>query len=423
MVKLEHHKEATENKKITALPPPEKVFIPFCQHLGKLCLPEVKPGDKVLTGQRIASSGAMPSAAVHSSVTGTVSSIETCAHPVLGRCSAAVIETRLPDSFAFRAREARDVDSLQAAELLDIIRDAGLVGMGGAGFPSFLKLKPPVRVRTLIVNGAECEPYLTSDYRLMLEKSDEIIKGALLLGRILEVEDICIAVEDNKPGAVELLLAKVSGPLRVKKLRSFYPQGGEKQLIKSVLGREVPRGKLPFETGAVVQNVATVFAAYEAVFLGKPLYERVVTVTGDCLSNPANLLVRTGTPISALISFCGPLKEEPHRIIIGGPMMGITQAGTDVPVTKTTSGVLVLGKKSGRILEESACIRCGRCVRVCSTGLLPCMLGAAAERGMLEEAKRHGLTDCLECGACTYVCPANRRLVQYIKRAKAEAAR
>lgn len=423
MVKLEHHKEATGDKKITVLPLPAKVFIPFCQHLGKICLPQVEPGDKVLTGQLIGSAGAMPSAPVHSSATGTVSAVVNYPHPVLGRCSAAVIETETPDSFSFKARSSPDVDALQPAELLDIMRDAGLVGMGGAGFPSFLKLKPPVQVKTLIVNGAECEPYLTSDYRLMLEKSEEIIKGALLLGRILGVDDICIAIEDNKPEAVELFLRKVSGPLRVKKLRSFYPQGGEKQLIKSVLGREVPRGKLPFAAGAVVQNVATVFAAYEAVYLGKPLYERVVTVSGDCLSNPANLLVRVGTPLSELISFCGPLKEEPRKIITGGPMMGITQAGTDVPVTKTTSGVLVLGKKSSLILEESACIRCGRCVRVCSTGLLPCMLGAAAEKGMLDEAKRHGLTDCVECGACTYVCPANRRLVQYVKKAKAEAAR
>ncbi|MFA5319998.1 MAG: electron transport complex subunit RsxC [Candidatus Omnitrophota bacterium] len=423
MVKIEHYKDATEDIKIAVPPLPRKVFIPFCQHLGKACLPEVKPGDKVLTGQRIGRPGAMPSAAVHSSVTGTVAAIEDYAHPVLGKCSAAAIEAQAADSFAFRARDSRSADSLPPEELLDIMRDAGLVGMGGAGFPSFLKLKPPVPVNTLIVNGAECEPYLTSDYRLMLEKTEEIIQGALLLARILGAGDICVAVEDNKPQAISLFQAKAGGRVRVKKLRSFYPQGGEKQLIKSVLGREVPRGKLPFETGAVVHNVATVFAAYEAVYLGKPLYERVVTVSGDCLSTPANLLVRVGTPISELFSFCGPFKEEPRKIIIGGPMMGITQAGMDVPVTKTTSGVLVFGERSGAILNESACIRCGRCVRVCSSGLLPCMLGLAAERGMLDAAKRHGLSDCVECGACAYVCPANRRLVQCIKRAKAEAAR
>jgi len=423
MVKLEHYKSATQERKITVLPLPRKVFIPFCQHLGKVCLPEVKPGDKVLTGQRIGQAGTMPSAAIHSSVTGTVTAIDNYAHPVLGRCSAAEIEVQAPDSFAFQARDRQSADSLTPAELLDIIRDAGLVGMGGAGFPSFLKLKPPLQVKTLIVNGAECEPYLTSDYRLMLEKTEEIIQGALLLARILGVADICIAVEDNKPLAVASFLAKSGGRVRVKQLKSFYPQGGEKQLIKSVLGKEVPRGKLPFETGAVVQNVATVFAAYEAVYLGKPLYERVVTITGDCLSNPGNLLVRVGTPVGELISFCGPLKEEPRKIIFGGPMMGITQAGTDVPVTKTTSGVLVLGEKNSAILNESACIRCGRCVRVCSSGLLPCVLGMAAERGMLDAAKRHGLADCVECGACAYVCPANRRLVQCIKKAKAEAAR
>jgi electron transport complex protein RnfC len=294
-----------------------------------------------------------------------------------------------------------------------------MVGMGGAAFPSHVKLNPPKPVDTLIINAAECEPYLTSDYRLMIEKTREIILGIELAARCLGVKEIYLAIEDNKPEAIKEF--KLHGPkLLIKVLPSQYPQGGEKQLIKNVLGKEVPRGKLPYEAGVVVHNVATIFAIYEAVYLNKPLYERVVTVTGSLLANPKNLLVRLGTPIKELISFCGPLAEEPAKIIMGGPMMGIAQFSDEVPVIKSSGGVLLFNEKEAGVLEEEFCIRCGACVRECPVGLMPCLINLASEKALWPQAKDYGVSDCIECGLCSYVCPAHRRLVQSIKRAKLE---
>jgi electron transport complex protein RnfC len=266
----------------------------------------------------------------------------------------------------------------------------------------------------LIINAAECEPYLTGDYRLMVEKTKEIIKGIELIARCLGVKNIYVAIEDNKPEAIKAF----NYELRI--LKSQYPQGGERQLIKNILGKEVPSGNLPFDIGVVVHNVATVYAIYEAVYLNKPLYERVVTVTGSILSNPKNLLVRIGTPIRELIDFCGPLKEGPAKIIIGGPMMGIAQYTDEVPVIKSTTGVVLLNEKEARLQEEEFCIRCGACVRACPAGLMPCLINLASEKEMWTEAKAYRAIDCIECGLCNYVCPANRRLTQSIKRAKLE---
>jgi electron transport complex protein RnfC len=294
--------------------------------------------------------------------------------------------------------------------------------MGGASFPTHIKLKPLKPVDTLIINGAECEPYLTGDARLMVEKTEEIIKGIELIGRCLGVKKVFIAIEENKPEAIEKFGVRGSG-FAVKILKSAYPQGGEKQLIKNVLGKEVPSAKLPFDIGVVVHNVATVLAIYEAVYLGKPLYERVVTVAGSIVPNPKNLLVRLGTPIKELIDFCGPPKEEPVKIIIGGPMMGIAQYTDLVPVIKSTTGIILLNKKEAADTEEEFCIRCGACVRECPAGLMPCLINLASEKSMWGEAKKYGALDCIECGLCNYVCPANRNLTQTIKRAKLEVSK
>ena len=293
--------------------------------------------------------------------------------------------------------------------------------MGGAAFPTHIKLKPPHPVDTLIINGAECEPYLTGDYRLMLEKTKEILSGVEIVARCLGVKKIYIAIEDNKPEAIKQFTVH-SSRVTVKVLKSAYPQGGEKQLIKNILGKEVPQGKLPFEIGVVVHNIATTFAIYEAVYKNKPLYERVVTVTGSCLMHPKNLLVRLGTPIKDLIVHCGPLKEEPAKIIIGGPMMGIAQYTDEVPVIKSTTGVILLNKEEAELQEEEFCIRCGACVRECPAGLMPCLINLASEKSFWLQAKEYGAGDCIECGLCNYVCPANRTLVQSIKRVKAELA-
>ena len=274
----------------------------------------------------------------------------------------------------------------------------------------------------MIINGAECEPYLTSDYRLMVEKTKEILLGIELVAKCLGVKNVYIAVEDNKPEAIERFRVQGSGS-RVQVLKSQYPQGGEKQLIKNISGKEVPQGKLPFDIGVVVHNVATCLAIYEAVYLNKPLYERIVTVTGSCLSNPKNLLVRMGTPIKELMDFCGPLKEEPAKIVIGGPMMGIAQYTALVPVIKSTTGVILFDEKEAKEQGGVFCIRCGACIRECPVNLMPCLINLASEKELWMQAKKYGVLDCIECGLCSYVCPANRSLVQSIKRAKLEVTK
>ena len=424
MVRLEERKNRTENKAIEKAQLPQRAYIPLSQHLGRACSPCVKIGDKVSVGQRIAGSEAHVFAYIHSSLSGQVSAIQDWPHPALGRGRTIVIEGDGVDKPGnLGLRPAEQVKKLGAEELRSIVFEAGIVGMGGAAFPTHIKLTPPKPVDTLIINGAECEPYLTGDYRLMVERAQEIAAGIELLVRCLGVKSAYIAIEDNKPEAIEKYNKLAGRGFEVKVLKSAYPQGGEKQLIKNVLNKEVPQGKLPFDAGVVVHNVATVYAVYEAAYLGKPLYERVVTVSGSCVSSPKNLLARIGTPIKELIALCGPLKEEPAKIVIGGPMMGIAQYTDEVPVIKSTTGVLLLGKKESAIIDEEFCIRCGACVRECPSGLMPCLINLASEKQMWFRAKEHSAMDCIECGLCNYVCPAHRRLVQTIKRAKLEVSK
>ncbi|MCM8795482.1 MAG: electron transport complex subunit RsxC [Candidatus Omnitrophica bacterium] len=410
-------------------PLPKQVYIPLSQHTGKACIPEVRPGESVVTGQRIAGIQAAIWAPVHASLSGKVTAVQDWPHPVLGRAKAIVIESNGEDRVAEdkRKREPEEVNKLTSEEIRNLVFSAGIVGMGGASFPTHIKLNPPKPVDTLIINGAECEPYLMSDYRLMVEKTGEIIKGIELITKCLGVKRVIVAIEENKPEAIknfnyELRITCLAGrqanyELRI--LKSQYPQGGEKQLIKNLLKKEVPRGKLPFDVGVVVHNVATCFAIYEAVYLNKPLYERIVTVTGSCVLNSKVLLVRIGTPIKELIAFCG-LKEEPAKIILGGPMMGIAQFTDEVPVIKSTTGIILFNQKEARIYEEGSCIRCGACIRECPVGLMPCLINLATERGLWQKAKDYGALDCIECGLCSFACPAKRRLVQSIRRAKLE---
>ena len=409
------------------MPFPTRVYLPLSQHLGKACNPEVKVGDVVLTGQRIASIEAHVTAPIHASISGKISAIQQWPHPALGRCQAIVIDGDGKDGKApFKARTDNEVEKLTPDDIRQIVRDAGIVGMGGASFPSYIKLTPPKPVDVLLVNAAECEPYLTGDYRLMLEKTPEIFKGIKAAAGCLGVKKVFIAVENNKPAAIARFreLSAAQGiDINVKVLKSAYPQGGERQLIRNIIGKDVPSGKLPFENGVVVHNVATLFAVYEAVYCGRPLYQRVVTVTGSRLENPRNLLVRLGTPIRELIGFCKPRVDGISRIVIGGPMMGIAQYTQDVPVIKSTTGVVLFSEKEAPVLEEGACIRCGSCVRACPAGLMPCLINLASEKELWKEAKAYCALDCIECGLCNYVCPANRRLTQSIKRAKLEVVK
>lgn len=422
MLKLKDKKELTTDLAICQARLAMKAIIPLSQHIGKAANPIVKTGDPVKTGQLIADSAeGSVSASVHSSISGKVLAIDDLAHPVLGRARAVVIASDgLDQKEEFKPIASADTaERLSPEDIRKAVLTAGIVGMGGAGFPSHIKLNPPKPVDSFILNGAECEPYLTSDNRLMIERTDEIIRGIGLVARCVGAKNVYIAIEDNKPEAVKAFSSKLAGTgYRLKVLKSKYPQGGEKQLIKAVLGREVSAGKLPFDVGAVVNNAATVYAIYEAVYLGKPLYERVVTVAGDCLEKPANLLARIGTTIRDLISECGPLKEEPKKIVFGGPMMGIAQYSLDTPIIKTTSGVIFLTESEVKPAEDAFCLRCGRCVENCSLGLEPCMISLAVEKEKWDLAKSYGALECMECGSCSYVCPQGRNIVQSIKYAK-----
>ncbi|MFH1398106.1 MAG: electron transport complex subunit RsxC [Candidatus Omnitrophota bacterium] len=427
MVRLTENKDRTKNITTQPAPSPSKVYIPLSQHIGKPCLPLVKIGEEVTLGQKIADVQAQVYAPIHSSVSGTVIDIKNWPHPTLGRSQAIVIENNFKDLSDTKAPGHQDtghrapslLDQLTPQQIRDIIFEAGIVGMGGAGFPTHIKLNPPKQIETLIINAAECEPYLSADYSLMIEKTQEILLGIELTAKCLGVKNMYIAIEDNKPEAIDKFTAH-SSQFTVKVLKSAYPQGSEKQLIKNILGKEIPRNKLPFDLGVIIQNIATVFAIYEAVYLKKPLYERVITVTGSCLTSPKNILTRIGTPIKNLIDFCVPVKEKPAKIIIGGPMMGITQYTDTVPAIKTTSGVILLNEKEAKPYEEDFCIRCGACIRECPMGLMPCLINLASEKQLWEQTKLNGALDCIECGICSFVCPANRNLVQSIKRAKKE---
>lgn len=418
------HKEATEYKPIEVAPLPQRVSIPLSQHTGAPSKPVVKIGDNVRTGTVIGEPNGTISVPTHSSISGTVSEIKELPHPLTGRFTTTVtIDSDRQDTLDENIRE-RDVSNITPDEIISAIRNAGIVGLGGAAFPTFFKLSPPKDkpVDTLIINGCECEPYLTADHRLMVERPTEIIEGTTFIARALGVKNVIIAIEDNKPDAIAAMKEAASKTnFTVQSLKTKYPQGAEKQLIKACLGREVPSGGLPADVGCIVQNVGTAVAVHEAVRFNRPLYERVVTVTGPGVAAPKNLLVRIGTPVKELINFCGGYQGKPEKLIMGGPMMGITLASDDVPVLKGTSGILVFN--TADLAEEQDCIRCGRCIEACPMGLSPTRLNYHIKAGRLAQAKNEHLLDCIECGCCAFVCPAKIRLVHNFKYGKAELAR
>lgn len=424
MIKIEEHKQWTEHKAIEKAGAPAKVVIPLLQHLGKpLDQLRIAVGDGVKRGQLLATSDKGVFAPVHASISGIVKTIADYPHPLTGSCRSIVIEGDGKDEAApeMVARSAQEVDALSGEDLKKIIFEAGIVGLGGATFPTHIKLSPPRPIEDFILNGAECEPYLTADDRLMVEKADEIIMGMKLVAKIINPRRCYIAIEDNKPEAIRLMRSRAEMfGWDVVSLKTAYPQGGEKQVIKSCLRREVPSGKLPFDIGVLVQNVATVFAIFEAVTLRKPLYERVVTVSGACVANPKNLFVRVGTLVRQLVEACGPLVKEPKKIVMGGPMMGIAQYTQECPVIKGTSGVILFDEAEEKEAEESFCVRCGECVENCPVGLNPSMIALAIAKDRLDLAEAYGIMDCIECGLCAYLCPGRRRIVQAIKAAKAK---
>ncbi len=414
-------KAATEHKTIEVVPLPPRVFIPLAQHTGMPSRPVVKAGDRVCTGTVIGEQDGKISVPTHASLSGTVAEVKELPHPLTGKLTTTVIiDSDGLDTLADNIKE-RDITGLTPEEIITAIRQAGVVGLGGAAFPTFFKLQPPrdKKIDTLIINGCECEPFLTADHRLMLENPNEIVDGTQIIARVLGVKRVIIAIEDNKPDAITAIQeATASTEITVRALKTKYPQGAEKQLIKACLNREVPSGGLPADVGCIVQNVGTAVAVREAVRFNRPLYERVVTITGPGVKEPKNLRVRIGTPVRHLIDFCGGYQGTPGKIIMGGPMMGIALANDSVPTLKGTSGILVLEKETEP--EEQDCIRCARCIQACPMGLSPTRLNYHIRAGRLTAAREEHLFDCIECGCCAYVCPARIRLVHNFKYAKAE---
>lgn len=426
-VHLEELKYYTEKKPIEDMPAPKIVVIPFSQHTGASATPLVEPKTKVKIGTKIGEASGNVSVPVHSSVSGVVKAITLYHHPVFPRPSlACVIENDGKEELDESIKERKDYKSLGKEELLKIIKDAGIVGLGGAAFPTHVKLMPPPEypVNTLILNGCECEPYLTADDRLMQENPEGIVEGAQILAKILEVKNVIFAIESNKPRAIEKLKETIESYKfgRCEVVKTKYPQGAEKQLIKAILRREVPIGGLPFMVGVVVQNVGTAYAVYEAVRKNKPLYERVITVTGKGIKEPKNLRVRIGTLARDVIEFVGGYTQNPAKLIFGGPMMGIAQSTDEVPIIKGTSGLVVLPQNEAKVYPELCCIRCGNCVDVCPMRLVPTEIMKFCQKDRFDDAEKRGILNCIECGSCGFVCPLHIRIVQWIKYGKTKVA-
>lgn len=411
-------------KPVEVLPIPSQVVIPLGQHIGAPATATVKKGDEVKVGTIIAQAGGFVSANIHSSVSGKVLKIDNV-YDSSGYPKPAVFISVEGDEWEEgidRSPAIVKECNLDAKEIVAKISAAGIVGLGGATFPTHVKLSPPPgnKAEILIINAVECEPYLTSDHVLMLEHGEEIMIGVSILMKAIQVNKAVIGVENNKKDAIAHLtkLATAYPGIEVMPLKVQYPQGGEKQLIDAVIRKQVKSGALPISTGAVVQNVGTVFAVYEAVQKNKPLVERIVTVTGKKLSRPSNLLVRIGTPIAALIEAAGGLPENTGKIIGGGPMMGRALLSLDVPVTKGSSGVLILDREEAVRKPMRDCIRCAKCVGVCPMGLNPAFLMRDTLYKSWETAEKGNVVDCIECGSCSFTCPANRPLLDYIRQAK-----
>lgn len=423
-VNVPHSKELTEKKSLEHAKEPSIVYIPLHQHTGAPCEPLVKVGDRVKVGQKIGQSQAFVSAPIHSSVAGVVKEITKITTPTGIQSTCVVIESDGTNEMDESIKAKGNLEDLSSKEILEIIKEAGITGMGGAGFPAHVKLSPPPekKIDTIIINGAECEPFLTSDHRVMLEMPEKVVFGLKAIMKALNVDRGFIGVETNKMDAVDSLssVIKKEDNIKVVTLKAKYPQGDEKRVINAITGRQVPSGGLPMDVGCVVSNVSSSKAIAEAILEGKPVYERVVTVTGNGVNEPKNLIVKIGTLFQEVIDQAGGFKGTPGKVIMGGPMMGLSQFTTEVPVIKGSGGILVLTEEEVLAEKVSPCIKCGKCLDACPVFLQPLFISAYALKKDFEGAEKYGALDCVECGSCSYVCPAKRPLVESIRFAKRE---
>jgi len=425
-------KELTNNIPVTRHIPLDEIIVPLRQHIGVPCEPLVGVGDYVYMGQKIGESQSFVSAPVHSSVSGTVTAIKPHPHPGGGEAMCVFIKNDYEDKLdpsikpfdlELSTKTVREyVAAIEPEEIVKKVRESGITGMGGAAFPLHVKLSPPkdCKIDTILINGAECEPYLTSDHRAMLERPQLIITGTLLVAKAVNAQKIIIAIESNKPDAIKLFenMTEEFPEITIGVLKTKYPQGSEKQLIQAVTKRQVPSGGLPANVGLLVTNIDTCSAVTRAVVMNMPLIERNVTVSGDAVTNPKNLLARVGVTFGQLFDACGGFKEEPRKIVMGGPMMGISQCTTDVPVIKGTSGILAFTEPETYGKEEGTCIKCSKCVDVCPMRLMPNALSIFSRMEKVDKLNDYHVMDCMECGSCTYICPQRRFIVQHIKHGK-----
>ncbi|KAA6232406.1 electron transport complex subunit RsxC [Chlorobium phaeovibrioides] len=414
----------TASKAIEKMPVPSEIVVSMSQHLGKPAKPLVKVGEEVKKGQRIGEADGFISAHVHAGTSGKVKSVKSVPHPGGNYSLSVTITTDGEDAWAEGLNTAPiDWKALSKESIIERIKDAGIVGMGGAGFPSSVKLSPPPdkTIDTIILNGAECEPFLTADHRVMVESAEEVIKGLEIITSLFQGKaKPFIGIEANKPDAIAAMKKAAKGTgIEIVTLETKYPQGAEKQLINAITGRTIEEGQLPFDKGCLVHNIGTAVAIYDAVSCNRPLVERVLTVSGMEISSARNIRAVIGTRFSDIAAFSGGISEKTNQVITGGPMMGRSQFTLEVPITKTTSGILFINNAGLETSRERTCIRCGKCIDACPQSLEPWLLGNEAQFRRLDEAELYGLANCTECGSCTFVCPSKRELVHWIKYAKA----
>ncbi len=416
-------KELSENQAFEIMPVSKEIILPLQQHLGKEATPVVKKKDRVLAGQLVAEAVGFISAPIHSPVTGTVKDIKSVATSI-GFPKKSIIITP-EESDEKQLLEPLDIESVTPEQIVERVKVAGIVGMGGASFPTYVKLIPQKDkpIDTLIINACECEPYLTRDYRIMLERPMQFISGIKLIMKALLVKKAIIGIEDNKPQAIEILKQHIANEetIKLEVLRTKYPQGAEKMLIQASIKRQVPPGKLPLDVGVVVQNVVTALSVYEAVSEGKPQIDALVTVSGKGINNPKNLIVKIGIPLNDILDYCGGISDDAVKLVVGGPMMGNTVYELKTPVMKATSGILLLTQSEVNDIKEQNCVRCGNCVEVCPVNLYPTKLARLSQYAKYEDALNMGIMNCMECGTCQYNCPSNVPLVHWLKLGKSKA--